>query len=292
MPSGNASNALRATFVFVASAVITGSGLYFAAHSTDSKPPAASAETQNAVLSAAGRPVILAHPAPGQADPGTTEMGTIIEVEALTHSIGDAAAPPEASVAPLGAEPEAAAPATEPEAAPQAPDPPPPPPPPPPARAAAPPVAPTPAPKPTTAPQPPAAPVGLSVLEQQIFDAQNAERVAAGLKPLRLDAGLEGVARRRAQDMASKGYFSHTSPTGETAFTLIDAAGISAPYAAENIGYNNYADSNSASAIMAAFDASPSHHANILNAVYTRVGVAVAYAANGTKYYVIVFGGP
>jgi uncharacterized protein YkwD len=92
--------------------------------------------------------------------------------------------------------------------------------------------------------------------------------------------------------MATRGYFSHTSPTGETAFALIDAAGIYAPYAAENIGFNNFADSQSAGSVLAAFMASPSHRANIINARHTRVGVAVAFAANGYKYYAVIFGGP
>lgn len=129
-------------------------------------------------------------------------------------------------------------------------------------------------------------------MAQQLFDGQNRERAAVGLPALRQDGALQGVAQRRANDMAARGYFSHTSPTGETAFSLIDAAGINAPYAAENIGYNTMADAQSASSILAGFMASSGHRANILSARYTRVGVAVAVAANGTKYYAVVFAGP
>jgi uncharacterized protein YkwD len=150
----------------------------------------------------------------------------------------------------------------------------------------------TPVPPPPASAPPPAPVGGLSALEQQLFDGQNAERVRAGLAPLRLDGALQGVARRRANDMASKGYFSHTSPTGETAFSLIDAAGIYAPYAAENIAFNNYANSQSATAALQSFMASASHRANILNGRYTRVGVAVATTASGYKYYAVVFAGP
>ncbi len=133
---------------------------------------------------------------------------------------------------------------------------------------------------------------GLNSLEQQLFEGQNSERARLGLAALRIDAGLEAIARHRAQDMASKGYFSHQSPSGETAFTLIDAAGISAPYAGENIGYNTYTDSASATAVLAAFISSPAHEANIVGAHYSRVGVGMAIAANGTRYYSVVFAGP
>jgi uncharacterized protein YkwD len=138
----------------------------------------------------------------------------------------------------------------------------------------------------------PPASISLSATEQQVFDGQNAERAKAGLAPLRLDAGLEAVARRRAQDMAERGYFSHTSPSGETAFTLIAAAGVDAPYAGENIGYNTYPDVTSAAAILSGFLGSAPHRQNILDPRYTRVGVASAVGANGTRYYAVVFAGP
>ncbi|HXH21193.1 MAG TPA: CAP domain-containing protein, partial [Dehalococcoidia bacterium] len=134
--------------------------------------------------------------------------------------------------------------------------------------------------------------VGLSALGQQVFDGQNAERGRSGLAPLRLDAGLTSVAQRRAADMATRGYFAHTSPTGETAFSLIDAAGIPAPYAAENIGFNSYPEATSAASVLAAFLASPGHRANILSSRFTRVGVGVAVSASGIKYYAVVFAGP
>ncbi len=152
-----------------------------------------------------------------------------------------------------------------------------------------------PPPPPTATPRPPA-PLppagGLSAMEQQLFDGQNSERTRGGLPALRLDGALQSVARQRANDMATRGYFSHTSPTGQTAFTLIDAAGIYAPYAAENIGYNTYPDSQSTAQVLAAFMASPGHRANIMNGSYTRVGVAVAISSSGMKYFAVVFAGP
>jgi uncharacterized protein YkwD len=237
------------------------------------RPPAASPDEDAVETFALGLPQWL----PGHGD------------ARVTAAPGDAE--PAATVEPPPASPE-----TEPP--PEAPPPPAPvrvaaqeAPPPPPARTPPPPPTATPRPAPTVAP--PAAPApSLGGLAQLLFDGQNRERAAAGLPALRLDAGLQAVAQRRAGDMASRGYFGHTSPTGETAFSLIDAAGISAPSAAENIGYNDHPDATSAASILAGFMASASHRANILSRTFTRVGVAVAVGANGLKYYAVVFAGP
>src|SRR5688572_16592558 len=100
-----------------------------------------------------------------------------------------------------------------------------------PTRAPAPPPPPptaTPVPPPPPPPAaPPAAPVatGLGSMEAAMFSQHNQQRAGAGLGALSVDASLTNIARRRAQDMAAKNYFAHTSPTGETAFTLMNGAG-------------------------------------------------------------------
>jgi uncharacterized protein YkwD len=125
----------------------------------------------------------------------------------------------------------------------------------------------------------------------RLFTLHNAERARAGLAALRFDAGLAAVAQRRAADMATKGYFGHSSPTGETAFTLIASMGISAPYAAENIAENTYPASTAVDQAMSGFLNSPSHRQHIDDGHLTRAGTAVASGA-GVTYFVVVFGGP
>jgi uncharacterized protein YkwD len=129
----------------------------------------------------------------------------------------------------------------------------------------------------------------LSGLEQELFDSHNQIRAANGLPPLALDSALTAIARHRAQDMATRLYFSHTAPNGETAFTLLHDAGIGYRLAAENIAYGTYPDSQIIQATMNGFMASAGHRENILEPRFQLVGVGVAQAANGTKYIAVVF---
>jgi uncharacterized protein YkwD len=122
-----------------------------------------------------------------------------------------------------------------------------------------------------------------------MFSAHNAQRVANGVGPLVVDAALTQVARQRAQDMASKGYFSHTSPTGQTAFSLLNASGYSYSLAGENLARNNYPDDQTVSTAMTGFMNSPAHRVNVLETKFTRVGIGMAVGADGLKYFAVVF---
>jgi uncharacterized protein YkwD len=51
-------------------------------------------------------------------------------------------------------------------------------------------------------------------LEQGVLYGMNALRREHGLAPLRLSAGLTSAARKHSTDMATRGYFSHTSANG------------------------------------------------------------------------------
>ena len=143
----------------------------------------------------------------------------------------------------------------------------------------------------STAALPPAAPIGLGGLAGQLLGGHNSARAGAGIGPLSVDSTLTAVAQVRASDMASQNYFSHTSPLGQTAFSLLDQYGAGYGLAAENIARNNYPDSQSAGVAMSSFMDSPGHRYNIVDAALTRVGIAVAYSG-GMKYYAVVFAGP
>lgn len=151
---------------------------------------------------------------------------------------------------------------------------------------------PVPPPPPTSTPvppPPPAAPVSLGGLEQQMFSAHNVERANNGVAALQIDGTLTQLARQRAQDMASKGYFSHTSPTGQTAFSLLNASGYVYTLAGENLARNNYPDSQSVSVAMSGFMASPTHRVNVLETKFSRVGIGMAVGADGLKYFAVIF---
>jgi uncharacterized protein YkwD len=128
-------------------------------------------------------------------------------------------------------------------------------------------------------------------MEQEMFLAHNRERQSAGVAPLQADATQTEIARRRAQDMAAENYFSHTSPTGETAFSLMGQMGFTYVIAGENIARNNYPDGQSVSIAMSGFMNSPGHRTNILDSRYSLVGIGMAFGADGMKYFAVVFAG-
>jgi uncharacterized protein YkwD len=140
-------------------------------------------------------------------------------------------------------------------------------------------------------PQPPPS-VDPATLEAALVAGINAQRVAAGLPPLQLDPALATVAGERSSDMAQGGYFSHVSPTGETFSSLMQSQGVSCSWCGEDIAYNNYPDDQTVGVVLSAWMASPRHRDNILNPNFSRLGVGVALAGSGLKYYSAVFAGP
>jgi uncharacterized protein YkwD len=120
------------------------------------------------------------------------------------------------------------------------------------------------------------APSGAAGLEASVAQLTNSERAKAGCPALRVDQRLVTAARAHSADMAAKGYFSHTSPNGDTFVDRIKRAGYSSP-GAENIakGYSTPA------AVMEGWMNSPGHRANILNCGLKAIGVGVQTGSGG-----------
>lgn len=109
--------------------------------------------------------------------------------------------------------------------------------------------------------------------------------------PLQMDSNLVMVARERSNDMAQNGYFAHVSPTGDTAFSLMDRYGIPYAWAGENLARNNYPDDESVAVSLRDWMASQGHRDNILGPHYQTVGVGAAVDGAGMKYFTLVFVG-
>ena len=125
-----------------------------------------------------------------------------------------------------------------------------------------------------------------------MFSAINNERVQQGLPALAVQGCVVYVAKIRSDDMAALNYFSHTSPNGDTAFSLMDKYGVPYGWAGENLARNNYPDNESVSVAIRDLMASPGHRANILGVNYTHLGVGVAVDGAGMKYFTMIFVGP
>lgn len=149
-------------------------------------------------------------------------------------------------------------------------------------------AAPPPAPVATAAPAPAAA-VALSAREQGLLEAMNARRASAGLSPLAVSAALTGVARTRSSDMLANGYFAHSSPSGQTWYSLLSSLGLSYSAGGENLAKVTGDAVTSVSTAIEALMASPTHRANILNPAYRVVGVGAAVQGDSLTILTSIF---
>lgn len=108
-----------------------------------------------------------------------------------------------------------------------------------------------------------------------IIDATNAQRVKAGLPPLKTNSKLAISAKLKVEDMIANQYFDHTSPSGKTVADLGTEAGYQYVVMGENLALGDF---SSADDLLQAWMNSPGHRANILNTSYEDLGV---YAAQG-----------
>ena len=117
--------------------------------------------------------------------------------------------------------------------------------------------------------------------QNEVVRLVNAERAKNGLKALSVSAALTKTATLKSQDMATKNYFSHTSPTYGSPFDMMRQFGISYRTAGENIAWGQ----TSPAQVMNGWMNSPGHRANILNASFTQIGVGVAQNSDGRYYW-------
>lgn len=137
----------------------------------------------------------------------------------------------------------------------------------------------------------PAAQTGdIKPYEQQMFETLNAERAKAGLAPLAWDPGLAYIARVRTMQMGQQNYFGHVDPFGYRMWIeIINRFGLSYRKAGENLVANGYAPAETATLAMEGLMNSPTHRANILDPMYTGVGIGLFENADGYKYYAQIF---
>ncbi len=130
-----------------------------------------------------------------------------------------------------------------------------------------------------------------SVLPGVLATLTNKDRAENGIPALVEDAHLSEAAQMKADDMAARGYFSHVDPDGNQPWYWFDKAGYDYTYAGENLAVN-FTDSED---VEEAWMKSPAHHANIMKAQYTRIGIGVAqgtYQGKETTFVVQFFATP
>lgn len=117
----------------------------------------------------------------------------------------------------------------------------------------------------------------------------NSKRSQVGLVPLRMDPTLTSIARDRARVMAQNDVMSHTEPDGTKVWDRMNAARITWYAGGEIIAWNHYPLQYSPAEAIAAWWASPGHHAIMVSTGYNYFGFGAAASADGKLYYAGVY---
>lgn len=121
----------------------------------------------------------------------------------------------------------------------------------------------------------------------ELWTLINAERVNAGLQPLKMNPLLSQSAQAKCDDMVSKNYWAHTSPTGVEPWAFINAQGVKYNKAGENLAFGHKDTSTTAMSWMS----SEVHRKEILDPVFTETGLAkcksTSFLDNGAQVIVV-----
>lgn len=129
-------------------------------------------------------------------------------------------------------------------------------------------------------------------LADELVALTNVDRTSNGLPALAVDRRLAELAVERSQDMARRGYFSHSiPPDGRMVFELMQERGIVYRAAGENLERNTAPGAQSVRYAQRDFMNSPSHRALILSQDMDHLGAGAALAQDGAAIYTVLFAG-
>lgn len=112
-----------------------------------------------------------------------------------------------------------------------------------------------------------------------LLGATNSARSSNGAAALGLNTKLNTAAQNKANDMATRNYWSHNTPEGNPPWVFVDAQG----YSYKKIGENLAAGFSDEQATINGWMNSPGHRANMLDTAFSEVGFGFANNANYTS---------
>lgn len=127
---------------------------------------------------------------------------------------------------------------------------------------------------------------GLVRTAAEVVALTNAERTAAGLRPLADDRRLASAAQAYSADMAARAFYAHTSPEGLEPWDRAAAAGATH----RGIGENIACGQRSPREVVRGWMNSPGHRANILKPDFTHIGIGFAGGGPAGTYWTQLFG--
>lgn len=119
-----------------------------------------------------------------------------------------------------------------------------------------------------------------------VLNQTNKERVKQGLKALSLNTSLNKSATAKLNDMFTNQYFEHVSPSGVSVSDLVRDEGYEYIVVGENLALGNFGGDIQ---VVTAWMNSPGHRANILDARFMDIGIAVGRGKyNGKEQWIAV----
>jgi hypothetical protein len=115
-----------------------------------------------------------------------------------------------------------------------------------------------------------------SLTGTELLADSNVERQRNNQDPLQINNKLSAAAQAKANDMATRDYWSHIAPDGRTPWSFIQRSGYSYFKAGENLAYGFRDAPDTISGWMNSAD----HRDNLLNSDFTDVGFGIATAKN------------
>ncbi len=117
--------------------------------------------------------------------------------------------------------------------------------------------------------------------EFQLFDLTNATRVHHNLPILEWNDSVKETARKHSTDMAKNNFFSHTNVQGKSPFDRMEEDHIPFTSAGENLAYGQFSSIFAHQGLMNSLG----HRENILNNVFTELGIGVDFNDNDQPFY-------
>jgi len=109
-----------------------------------------------------------------------------------------------------------------------------------------------------------------------LLQATNQQRLSNGASGLTRSSKLDQAAQAKANDMATRNYWSHNTPEGNPPWVFVDQAGYSYKMAGENLAYGFMTSSDT----VAGWMNSPSHRENLLSSAFADVGFGYANSSD------------
>ncbi|UIO99026.1 CAP domain-containing protein [Halobaculum sp. CBA1158] len=132
--------------------------------------------------------------------------------------------------------------------------------------------------------------LNVTLVENILFKKLNEYRSVDNAGSLTFDPRLAMIARHHSYDMATRNYFNHTSPEGETFSDRLREAEYDCYISRENIAGMYWKNGQSetenelAEAYLRGFIQSPEHNAAMIHPEMTTVGIGIYVAKDGRAY--------